>query len=60
LHLTLKDVFKTHKQTLTVNNQNIRITIPAGVQDGQAIKMQVTEHQAEMSVRMAIYTSLFQ
>lgn len=39
LELTLKDVYQTHKQTLTVNNKNIRITIPAGVENGQIIKI---------------------
>jgi curved DNA-binding protein len=39
LQLTLNDVYKTHQQTLTVNNKNIRITIPAGVENGQIIKI---------------------
>ena len=39
LHLNLKDVYKTHKQTLTVNGKNIRITIPAGIENGQVIKI---------------------
>ena len=39
LHLDLIDAFKTHKQTLTVNRQNIRITIPAGIENGQTIKI---------------------
>ncbi|MBL1279637.1 MAG: J domain-containing protein [Fluviicola sp.] len=39
LHLNLKDVYKTHKQTLTVNGKNIRLTIPAGVKNGQIIKI---------------------
>jgi len=39
LHLTLKDVYKTHKRTLTVNGKNIRLTIPAGVKNGQTIKI---------------------
>lgn len=39
LHLTLTDVYTTHKQTLTVNGKNIRITIPAGIEDGQVIKL---------------------
>lgn len=37
--LSLKDVSETHKQTLTVNGKNIRITIPAGVENGQTIKI---------------------
>lgn len=39
LHLDLKDVFTTHKRTLTVNGKNIRLTIPAGVENGQVIKI---------------------
>ncbi len=39
LHLKLSDVYKTHKQTLTVDGKNIRLTIQAGVEDGQTIKI---------------------
>jgi len=39
LQLDLSDVYNTHKRTLTVNNKNIRITIPAGVENGQVIKI---------------------
>lgn len=39
LHLNLKDVYTTHKRTLTINGKNIRITIPAGVENGQQIKI---------------------
>lgn len=39
LHLNLEDVFETRKQTLTVNGENIRITIPAGVENGQTIRI---------------------
>lgn len=39
LHLELKDVYTTHKPTLTINSKNIRITIPAGVENGQQIKI---------------------
>lgn len=39
LHLSLKDAYTTHKQMLTVNGKNIRITIPAGVENGQTIKI---------------------
>ena len=31
LHLSFQDAAKTHKQVLTVNGKNIRITVPAGV-----------------------------
>lgn len=39
LKLNLRDVSESHKQTLTVNGKNIRITIPAGVENGQTIKI---------------------
>lgn len=39
LHLDLTDAYHTHKQTLTVNGKNIRITIPAGIENGQTIKI---------------------
>jgi curved DNA-binding protein len=39
LQLNLTDAFKTHKQTLSVNGKNIRITIPAGIENGQTIKI---------------------
>lgn len=39
LQLNLKDVFKTDKRVLTVNGKNIRLTIPAGVENGQVIKI---------------------
>lgn len=39
LNLKLRDAYKTHKQTLTVNGKNIRITIPAGIADEQVIKL---------------------
>lgn len=39
LQLDLKDVYETQKQILTVNGKNIRLTIPAGVENGQVIKI---------------------
>lgn len=39
LHLDIKEVFTTHKKTIEVNNKKIRITIPAGVVNGQTIKL---------------------
>ena len=39
LQLPLMDVYTTHKRTLTVNDKNIRLTIPAGVENGQTIKI---------------------
>lgn len=39
LQLNLKDVFKTQKHTLTINNKKLGLTIPAGVEDGQTIRI---------------------
>ncbi|MFV0470097.1 MAG: DnaJ C-terminal domain-containing protein [Dysgonomonas sp.] len=39
LHLTLRQAAETHKQTLDVNGKTIRFTVPAGVADGQVIKL---------------------
>ncbi len=39
LTLDLRDVYETNKRTITVNGKNIRLTIPAGVSDGQVIKI---------------------
>jgi len=39
LKLDLKDVYTTQKQTITINGKAIRLTIPAGVKNGQVIKI---------------------
>lgn len=39
LRINLSDAYTTHKQTLTVNGKSIRITIPAGIEDGQKIRL---------------------
>lgn len=39
LRLNLTDVFRSQKQTLTVNGKQIRLTIPAGIENGQTIKI---------------------
>ena len=39
LQLNLIDAYTTQKQTLTVNGKQIRITIPAGIENGQTIKI---------------------
>ncbi|NNV56623.1 DnaJ C-terminal domain-containing protein [Limnovirga soli] len=39
LNLSLAEAMQTHQQTITVNGKNIRITIPAGIEDGQMIKL---------------------
>lgn len=39
LQLQLSDVYTSHKQTLSLNGKNIRLSIPAGVENGQTIKI---------------------
>jgi len=39
LQLSMREVYTTHQRTLTLNGKNIRITIPAGVEDGQKIRL---------------------
>jgi len=39
LNLKLRDVYTTHKQTFTINDKQVRITIPAGAANGQVIKL---------------------
>lgn len=39
LQLSLRDAAVTHKQVLSVNGKNIRITVPAGIANGQTIKL---------------------
>ena len=39
LQLSLRDVYTTHQQTININEKTVRITIPAGVENGQSIKL---------------------
>lgn len=39
LHLELTDVYTSKQHVLNVNNDKIRLTIPAGVENGQVIKI---------------------
>ena len=39
LNLSLRDAYQTHKQVITVGDKQLRITIPAGVSNGQVIKL---------------------
>ena len=39
LQLSLRDVYTTHQQTMNINEKTVRITIPAGVENGQSIKL---------------------
>lgn len=39
LKLSLREAAVTHKQTFSVNGESVRITVPAGINDGQKIKL---------------------
>ncbi len=39
LNLNLREAAKTHQQTFDINGKKVRITIPAGVANGQKIKL---------------------
>ena len=39
LHVSLKDAYHTHQHTLDVDGRKVRITIPAGIENGQVIKL---------------------
>ena len=58
IQLELLEAYKTHKQTLSVNGKNIRMTIPAGVENGQIIKLQVMVEREQTADRTVIYILL--
>lgn len=39
LHLSFAEAAQTHQQVIAVNGKNLRITVPAGIADGQKIKL---------------------
>lgn len=39
VQLNLSDAYQTHQQTFNVNGKNIRITVPAGIENGQEIRI---------------------
>ena len=39
LHLSLRDVYKTHKRELSFNGKTLRITVPAGAANEQVVKL---------------------
>lgn len=39
LRLSLRDVYTTHQRTITIDGKNVRLTIPAGVENGQKIRL---------------------
>ena len=39
MEVKLSDVFKTEKQTITINGKAVRLTLPAGIEDGQTLTL---------------------
>ncbi|MBW8682779.1 DnaJ C-terminal domain-containing protein [Chitinophaga rhizophila] len=39
LHVGLREAYTTHQHTLNVNGKQVRITVPAGIANGQVIKL---------------------
>jgi curved DNA-binding protein len=39
LHVNLREAYTTHQHTLNVNGKQVRITVPAGIANGQVIKL---------------------
>ena len=39
LQIPLSEAYTTHKKTVTINGKNVRITIPAGIENGQMIRL---------------------
>lgn len=39
VEITLHEAYTTHQRTFTINDKNVRITIPAGIADGQKIRL---------------------
>ena len=39
LELNIRDIYTTHQRTLKINNKDVRLTIPAGVENGQIIRL---------------------
>ncbi|PKL74794.1 MAG: molecular chaperone DnaJ [Candidatus Melainabacteria bacterium HGW-Melainabacteria-1] len=44
LAISLSDAYQTHKRMVTVNGKQIRITVPAGIEDGQSIRLRGHGH----------------
>ncbi|HTN45228.1 MAG TPA: J domain-containing protein [Flavipsychrobacter sp.] len=39
LHINLSDAYTTHQQILNIGSKQVRITIPAGIENGQTIRL---------------------
>ena len=55
LHVSLADAAQTHKQVITVNGKNLRITVPAGIADGQTIKRKGRSGRKRRTCRRSVH-----
>ena len=55
LELKLSEVVKTHKRTIVVGDKKIRITVPAGIEDGQTIRIKGYGEQVKGGVNGDLY-----
>lgn len=55
LRVSLREAATTHKQTFSINGENIRITVPAGINDGQKIKLKGYGERGDNGVRGDLY-----
>lgn len=58
LSLKLRDIAVTGKHTFTINGENIRITIPAGIPDGQKIRLKGHGKAAAGNKRGDLYITI--
>lgn len=58
LSLKLRDIAVTGKHTFTINGENIRITIPAGIPDGQKIRLKGHGKAASGNKRGDLYITI--
>lgn len=55
LKISLLEAATTHKQTFSINGENIRITIPAGISDGQKIRLKGYGERGQNGQRGDLY-----
>ena len=59
LEIPLREAATTHKQNFSINGENIRITIPAGIADGQKIRLKGYGERGENGTRGDLYITIY-